>query len=208
MRAHAAAQAMSRRARMDDDSAAQWLTYEEAGERLRVSVAAVRARALRGGWRRQSGNDGKARVLITQEAVRAAAQQPSRPRAKPASSDIVSTLRAHVGTLKADVARLEGELVHAQARGDKATAGLASSEARTALAQTRADQVVAELFEVTQRFAIAETQLASERERADWATERFTGLAQQLADVAAAYAKGELATPQAKPWWRRWLGAA
>jgi chromosome segregation ATPase len=193
---------------MDDGSTAQWLTYEEAGERLRVSVAAVRARALRGGWRRQPGNDGKARVLITQEAVRAAAEQPSSPRAKPAKRDLVGVLRAHVDTLKADVARLEGELVCAQARADKATAGLADSEARTALAQTKADQAIDELFEVTQRLAITETQLASERERADWATERFTGLAQQLADVAAAYAKGELATPQAKPWWRRWLGAA
>ena len=193
---------------MDDEQTDRWLTYEEAGERLRVSVAAVRARALRGGWRRQPGNDGKARVLITQEAVRAAAERPSSPRAKPANSDLVSTLRAHVGTLKADVARLEGELAHAQARADKATAGLADSEARTALAQTKADQVVAELFEVTQRFAIAETQLVSERERADWATAKFTGLSQQLADVATAYAKGELAAPQVKPWWRRLLGAA
>src|SRR6516162_4884179 len=193
---------------MDDDSTAQWLTYEEAGERLRVSVAAVRARALRGGWRRQPGNDGKARVLITQEAVRAAAERPSSPRAKPAKSDLVGVLRAHVGTLKADVARLEGELAHAQARADKATAGLADSEARTAAAQTKADQAIAELFEVTQRVAVAETQLASERERADWATDRFTGLTQQLADVAATYAKTELAAPQVRPWWRRLLGAA
>ena len=193
---------------MDDEQTDRWLTYEEAGERLRVSVAAVRARALRGGWRRQPGNDGKARVLITQEAVRAAAERPSSPRAKPAKSDLVGVLRAHVDTLKADVARLEGELVCAQARADKATAGLADSEARTAAAQTKADQVVAELFEVTQRFAIAETQLVSERERADWATAKFTGLSQQLADVATAYAKGELAAPQVKPWWRRLLGAA
>jgi hypothetical protein len=113
-----------------------------------------------------------------------------------------------VDTLKADVARLEGELVGAQARADKATAGLADSEARTALAQTKADQAIAELFEVTQRVAIRETQLASERERADWATDRFTGLAQQLADVAATYAKTELAAPQVRPWWRRLLGAA
>jgi hypothetical protein len=193
---------------MDDDKAAQWFTYEEAGTRLRISVAAVRARALRGGWRRQLGNDGKARVLITQEAVRAAAEQPSSPHAKPANSDLVSTLRAHVDTLKVDVARLEGELVCAQARADKATAGLADSEARTALAQTKADQAIAELFEVTQRVVAAETQLASERERGDWATAKFTGLAQQLADIAATYAKTELATPQVRPWWRRLLGAA
>jgi hypothetical protein len=39
MHAHPHAQAMSRCA-MDDDKADRWLTYEEAGERLRVSVAA------------------------------------------------------------------------------------------------------------------------------------------------------------------------
>ena len=54
---------MSGRTRMDD-STTEWLTYEQAAERLHVSPAAVRARALRGGWRRQPGNDGKARVLI------------------------------------------------------------------------------------------------------------------------------------------------
>ena len=86
--------------------------------------------------------------------------------------------------------------------------GLADSEARTALAQTKADQAIAELFEVKQRVVAAETQLASERERGDWATAKFTGLAQQLADIAATYAKTELATPQVRPWWRRLLGAA
>jgi hypothetical protein len=58
-----------------DQSAGEWCTYEQAGERLRVSPAAVRARALRGGWRRMGGNDGKARVLLTQDVVRAAAEQ-------------------------------------------------------------------------------------------------------------------------------------
>jgi hypothetical protein len=43
----------------------EWCTYEQAGERLRVSPAAVRARTLRTGWRLMSGNNGKARVLLT-----------------------------------------------------------------------------------------------------------------------------------------------
>jgi hypothetical protein len=42
-----------------DDSTAEWLTYEQAAERLHVSPAAVRARALRGGWRRQPGTTAK-----------------------------------------------------------------------------------------------------------------------------------------------------
>jgi hypothetical protein len=62
-----------------DDSTSEWLTYEQAAERLHVSPAAVRARAMRGGWRRQPGNDGKSRVLITADVARAAAEQPRKP---------------------------------------------------------------------------------------------------------------------------------
>src|SRR5271168_5306675 len=107
-----------------DESAGEWCTYEQAGERLRVSPAAVRARALRGGWRRMGGNDGKARVLLTQDVVRAAAEQPREQPRKAPIAELASALRAHVETLKGDVARLEGELANAQASADRATATL------------------------------------------------------------------------------------
>jgi hypothetical protein len=48
---------MNGRTRMDD-STSEWITYEQAAERLHVSPAAVRARAMRGGWRRQPGIKG------------------------------------------------------------------------------------------------------------------------------------------------------
>jgi hypothetical protein len=41
-----------------------WLTYGELGERLGISPEAARQKAMRGRWRRQQGNDGKARVLV------------------------------------------------------------------------------------------------------------------------------------------------
>jgi hypothetical protein len=123
---------MNGRTRMDD-STSEWLTYEQAAERLHVSAAAVRARAMRGGWRRQPGNDGKARVLITADVVRAAAEQPREQPRKTPIAELANALRAHVETLKGDVARLEDELTHAQARADRATAEL------TALAQRLAD---------------------------------------------------------------------
>jgi hypothetical protein len=102
-----------------NDSTAEWLTYEQAAERLHVSPAAVRARALRGGWRRQPGNDGKARVLITADVVRAAAEQPREQPRKTPIAELANALRAHVETLKGDIARLEDELAHAQARADR-----------------------------------------------------------------------------------------
>jgi hypothetical protein len=81
-----------------DDSTSEWLTYEQAAERLHVSPAAVRARAMRGGWRRQRGNDGRARVLITADVVRTAAEQPREQLRKLPSSELVNELRAHVAT--------------------------------------------------------------------------------------------------------------
>jgi len=48
---------------MEDDGGG-WLTYAEAGDRLGVSPEAVRAKAARKHWRRQIGNDGRARVWL------------------------------------------------------------------------------------------------------------------------------------------------
>jgi len=87
-----------------DESAGEWCTYEQAGERLRVSPAG--ARALRGGWRRMGGNDGKARVLLTQDVVRAAAEQPREQPRKAPIAELAGALRAHVETLKGDVRAL------------------------------------------------------------------------------------------------------
>src|ERR1700683_3853514 len=138
---------MNGRTRMDD-STSEWLTYEQAAERLRVSAAAVRARAMRGGWRRQAGNDGKARVLITADVVRAAAEQPreqprKQPR-KPPNPELVNVLREHVATLKADNERLNGDLVAERQRADRAIAGLtALARERTAARQAHQEQLAA-----------------------------------------------------------------
>jgi chromosome segregation ATPase len=169
-----------------DELAGEWCTYEQAGERLRVTPAAVRARALRGGWRRMAGNDGEARVLLTQDVVRAAAEQPREQPRKALITELVGALRAHVETLKGDVARLEGELAHAQANADRATAELktdierltaelarerAARETdryRLAAARAVADKATAELVELARRLAeIAETQSSSKMEEAE-----------------------------------------
>jgi hypothetical protein len=63
-----------------------------------VSPAAVRARALRGGWRRMPGNDGKARVLLTQDVVRAAAERPrEQPRKAPITELVGAIFRLSEG---------------------------------------------------------------------------------------------------------------
>jgi chromosome segregation ATPase len=166
-----------------DESAGEWCTYEQAGERLRVSPAAVRARALRGGWRRMSGNDGKARVLLTQNVVRAAAEQPREQPRKASIAELVSALRAHVETLKADVVRLEGELTHAQVNADRATAELKTDVERltTELAGERAARQ-ADLY-----------RLAAARAVADKATAELVELARRLAEMAEKQTAAETA---------------
>jgi chromosome segregation ATPase len=181
-----------------DEAAGEWCTYEQAGERLRVSPAAVRARALRGGWRRTAGNDGKARVLLTQEVVRAAAEQPRDQPRKAPIAELAIALRAHVETLKGDVARLEGELAHAQANADHATAEL----------KTDIERLTAELAaERTARQADQE-QLAAARAAADRATAELVELARRLAAIAETQTAAETAEAEPEPPRRSAVGRA
>jgi hypothetical protein len=181
-----------------DELTGEWCTYEQAGERLRLSPAAVRARALRGGWRRMSGNDGKARVLLPQEVVRAAAEQPREQPRKPPIAELVNALRAHVETLKGDVVRLEGELVHARANADRATVEMKTnimrltSELGAERAARRADQ----------------EQLAAARATADKATAELVELARRLAAIAETQASAETAEAEPEPPRRHRLGRA
>ena len=172
-----------------DDSTAEWLTYEQAAERMHVSAAAVRARALRGGWRRQPGNDGKARVLITADVVRAAAEQPrEQPHErlrKQSNSELVNELRAHIATLKADNERLNGDLAAERQRADRAIAGL------TALARER-----------TAARQASQEQLAAARAAADKATAELVALAQRLAEIVEAEVAPE--SPQRSRLGRAW----
>jgi hypothetical protein len=51
-----------------------WLTYVELGKRLGITPDAARQKAIRGRWRKQKGNDGKARVLVEPEVLQIAVQ--------------------------------------------------------------------------------------------------------------------------------------
>jgi hypothetical protein len=51
-----------------------WLTYVELGDRLGITPDAARQKAIRGHWRKQRGNDGKARVLVEAEVFQRAVQ--------------------------------------------------------------------------------------------------------------------------------------
>jgi hypothetical protein len=98
---------------------APWVTYRELAARLGVSVEAARRRALRAKWSLVAGNDGAMRVRVPEDYVTPRPSPdgaPPVPPVVPDSAELVGALREHIGTLKADNARLEGQLAEANAR--------------------------------------------------------------------------------------------
>jgi hypothetical protein len=151
---------------MEGNPTTGWLTYAEAGERLCVSPEAIRARAIRGHWRRQVGNDGLARVMVPVEILRTPVQHPingrSTPVRKPGIQATLDALREHIDTLKTDNERLTAELAGERVarQGD---------QEQLAAARAAADKATAELVELARRLAaIAETKAEPEPPR-HWA---------------------------------------
>jgi hypothetical protein len=111
------------------------------GERLNVSPEAIRARAIRGHWRRQLGNDGMARVMVSTEILHTPDQRPvngrSTPVRKAGDQATLIALREHVATLKADNERLVGD-------NDRLHADLVTE-------RERADRAIAEFVELARR---------------------------------------------------------
>jgi hypothetical protein len=136
-----------------------WLTYEQAAERLNVTPEAVRQKAIRGRWQRTIGNDKLARVRLPDgwsDAVRTPSQRPNaRPVRTPSgrTSDalLLKALEAHVATLKE-------QLAAAEARAEKQAADLGAD-------------------------------LAAERARTEKAIEAFASLAERLDALAAERAR-------------------
>jgi hypothetical protein len=168
-----------------DGEGGNWLTYVEAGHRLNVSPDAVRAKALRKRWRRQIGNDGKARVwipaderppdqrqIITQssgerENDREPDHRPIIARSSAGHQAIVAALESHIKTLQADNEGLKEQLATERSAFAVREAALASD-------------------------------LAAEKARTDRAIAAFAALAERLDALAAARTR--------RSWWRRLAG--
>jgi hypothetical protein len=108
----------------------KWVTYSEAAVRLGVSAEAARRRAIRGNWARMPGNDGRTRVQVPDEL------HPLRtPDVRGTELELVSALKSHIDTLKADIERVTAELA-----GERT-----ARQAELAAERTRADGAMAEL---------------------------------------------------------------
>jgi hypothetical protein len=124
-----------------------WFNYSDLAEQLGATAEAVRQKAIRGGWRRQRGNDGRALVLIGMDAEKAANVGKRRPSEHPSDARLVASLQDHVATLQAELAKAE------------ALAEQRQDEAETA--RKRVDDLVTDLLALSQ--ALAERVRLAER---------------------------------------------
>jgi len=138
---------------LKDDAAGHWLTYTEAAERLNLSAEAVRQRARRQSWRKQSGNDGRALVYVPLDIE--AEQPPEHTAERPDTGGQPSgvqpavqtaTDQGLVRTLDQAIAIISEQLGRANVRADQNAAMLrdALTHAEHAWAATRTAQAAAQ----------------------------------------------------------------
>jgi hypothetical protein len=163
------------------------MTYAELAAAWGVTSEAARKKVEGLRLPRQTGNDGKVRVLIDLTEVQ---HRPAKPRSgrRPAGDQPeTDALRQHIITLQAEVERL--------------TALSASSRDDFARERDRADKAAADLMTLVERLADAERMRATGIADAEKARIEATD-AQMRADAV----KAELSAWKAQPWWRRALG--
>jgi hypothetical protein len=88
-----------------------WFNYADLGLALGISPEAARQKALRGRWRRQRGNDGRAQVLVDIEAQRTSHVPRKRSDntavEHPSNTRTIAALEGHIATLKADLTKAD-----------------------------------------------------------------------------------------------------
>lgn len=104
-----------------DEGEVRWMTYAEAAAALGVQEEAIKRRVQRGSWRRQPGNDGRARVAVPAALLGA-------------TSGVTSpaTPGATEGATPVDLGALLAEMRQARAERDAAVAGEAEAKRRLA----------------------------------------------------------------------------
>ena len=103
-----------------------WLNYADIAKALGTSPEAARQKAIRGRWRRQRGNDGRALVLVDLGAEQARTRPDDARTKRPDDARTVAALDAHIATLLGDIAKADalaeqrhGELVRGGPRAPR-----------------------------------------------------------------------------------------
>jgi hypothetical protein len=129
-----------------EDGDSKWLTYAEAGDRLGVSAEAARAKANRKHWRKQTGNDGLARIMLPVDLpvttrARSPGHQPMTPRSPAVRTFEQGANERTIKALQAHVALLTQQLAASELREGQGRAELEAERART----TKAIEALARL---------------------------------------------------------------
>ena len=143
------------------DMESEWLTYQQAAERLGCSPEAIRQKAIRGRWQKTMGNDKRPLIRLPDgwmNAVRTAVERKNNKNERSvrtaderaSDTQLIKALEAHVETLKE-------QLAAAEARDAQHVAQLAAEQAKV-------ERAFAELSAVAERLAA----LAEERAKPWW----------------------------------------
>ena len=143
------------------DMESEWLTYQQAAERLGCSPEAIRQKAIRGRWQKTMGNDKRPLIRLPDgwmNAVRTAVERKNNKNERSvrtaderaSDTQLIKALEAHVETLKE-------QLAVAEARDAQHVAQLAAEQAKV-------ERAFAELSAVAERLAA----LAEERAKPWW----------------------------------------
>lgn len=162
----------------------KWMSYADAARALNMKPEGVRQRARREGWRKQMGNDGRALVLVPDDADRC----PAGHQDGAASAPEPVSARAPAGKDTGEIGVLRARLVEVEARAVELRADLEREREQTA--RERAERL-------------------EERERAERLATEVAGLARQLAKAVEEAGSRErelqerLTAIRLAPWWRR-----
>jgi hypothetical protein len=175
------------------------MTYEELADAWSVSREAARKKVEGLRLPRQTGNDGKARVMVDLEEVQ---HKPLKKRdPTPGDRPETEALHEHIVTLQAEIQRLilqaetaRSDFERERSRADRESASAVESAARLIKAESLLSQKSLELLTLTQDAMRA----AIERDEARAALAMAEA---EIERIAAAEAK-----LRARPWWKRLVG--
>lgn len=128
------------------------LTYSELAEKLGVSLEAAKQRVRRGGWRRETGNDGQVYAWVPEEALKITGKPTSNATdvvaTEPERSHDIATTTVLIQALQAATERAD----KAEQIARDAITKAGESEARAAIAETQANRAENDITELRRRY--------------------------------------------------------
>jgi hypothetical protein len=170
----------------DDPADGVWMSKAQLAEVRRTSIAAADRLIRRHGWRKEPGNDGRARVLVPRSWTQSSSPSPTArksPDSAVKAGNPTDNDHRTEAAFEAAILAWQDRALTAEARVAVADARADRAEGRAEAAEGRADRAEAETREARTRLDWAEVQAAAERSRADRAVAGL--IAKQTARAAA-----------------------